>query len=538
MKKVEEQVLAPHKHMAKTASPHHPHSMGLVYTPKGKEEIRPIDTADAGYGGEAVSDAEGGEADAGIASKKAVAPMPMQTLVKVRKMAEQFMKDRRSQSPENAVRRARLDAQQHSKGNVARAMGAALEEKKLTKAEMKKREEIAQAIERDQPGMDMSKKMAIATATAKRVAEDYRTQKAEKSQSRPSSNTAPKSVVSRGKVFTPEEAESIDELKKSTLASYAKKATDDATYNSFVAGSLSAKDPERLVHDKKAMKRQTGVFQAINRLAKEEAEQVHEAFKVGSTIQVGMKAQGFEKGQKLKVIGHDRQPTPAGDVVTHYVEDENGKKRVLHNAHVLATTVEEYQVVAHAKTGETFKSGKYKTKPEAQSMHYKLAKSGDHKKITIKRLPTDVKESWEDNGPAEENDMAMTQLHFIVYAAQEIMEAIKMGTDMEEWYQNKLSKVHSDMEGLHSYMEGRKRHKGSLGDPVSMLKLRMSEMPVPRIGLKNNKVVEEEVWDKPMPDSEKQGSLTPEQKAKAKARAAKAGRKYPNMIDNMWASKQ
>lgn len=46
-----------------------------------------------------------------------------------------------------------------------------LEEKVLTKAEKKKREEVAQAIERDNPGMPMDKKMAIATATAKRVAE-------------------------------------------------------------------------------------------------------------------------------------------------------------------------------------------------------------------------------------------------------------------------------------------------------------------------------------------------------------------------------
>lgn len=45
-------------------------------------------------------------------------------------------------------------------------------EKHLTPAEMKKREQIAKAMERENPGMDKSKKMAIATATAKRVAED------------------------------------------------------------------------------------------------------------------------------------------------------------------------------------------------------------------------------------------------------------------------------------------------------------------------------------------------------------------------------
>jgi len=47
-----------------------------------------------------------------------------------------------------------------------------LVEKTLTPAELKKREEIAKAMERDNPGMDMGKKMAIATAAAKRVAED------------------------------------------------------------------------------------------------------------------------------------------------------------------------------------------------------------------------------------------------------------------------------------------------------------------------------------------------------------------------------
>lgn len=50
-------------------------------------------------------------------------------------------------------------------------------EKKLTAAELKKREEIAKAMEKENPGMGstpegMAKKMAIATAAAKRVAEE------------------------------------------------------------------------------------------------------------------------------------------------------------------------------------------------------------------------------------------------------------------------------------------------------------------------------------------------------------------------------
>ena len=45
-------------------------------------------------------------------------------------------------------------------------------EKTLTPAEMKKREEVAKAIERENPKMPMGMKMAIATKTAKRVAEE------------------------------------------------------------------------------------------------------------------------------------------------------------------------------------------------------------------------------------------------------------------------------------------------------------------------------------------------------------------------------
>jgi len=49
--------------------------------------------------------------------------------------------------------------------------GEDMNEKTLTPAELKKREEVAKAIKRENPNMPMAKKMAIATATAKKVAE-------------------------------------------------------------------------------------------------------------------------------------------------------------------------------------------------------------------------------------------------------------------------------------------------------------------------------------------------------------------------------
>lgn len=46
-----------------------------------------------------------------------------------------------------------------------------------------------------------------------------------------------------------------------------------------------------------------------------------------------------------------------------------------------------------------------------------------------------------------------------------------------------------------------------------------------------------EFWDKPNPKKTSK-KLTPAQISAAKARAKKAGRKYPNLVDNAWAAKQ
>lgn len=49
--------------------------------------------------------------------------------------------------------------------------------------------------------------------------------------------------------------------------------------------------------------------------------------------------------------------------------------------------------------------------------------------------------------------------------------------------------------------------------------------------------MKKQFWDKKNP-KKKSTPLTAAQKAKAKARAEKAGRRYPNLVDNAWAAKQ
>ena len=95
---------------------------------------------------------EGGE-DTSKASKKGKPEMPLEKL-------KAIMEKKKSKA---------YLAMLKSQGKMEEE--TEIEEKTLTKAEMKKREEVAKAIERDQPGMPMGKKMAIATATAKKVAE-------------------------------------------------------------------------------------------------------------------------------------------------------------------------------------------------------------------------------------------------------------------------------------------------------------------------------------------------------------------------------
>lgn len=49
--------------------------------------------------------------------------------------------------------------------------------------------------------------------------------------------------------------------------------------------------------------------------------------------------------------------------------------------------------------------------------------------------------------------------------------------------------------------------------------------------------MKKQFWDKKNP-KKKSTPLSPAQKKAAEARAKKAGRKYPNLVDNAWAAKQ
>jgi hypothetical protein len=339
-----------------------------------------------------------------------------------------------------------------------------------------------------------------------------------------------------------EEAEQIDELKKSTLASYAKKATDDVSYHSFMAGTMSSKDPERLVQDKKAMKRQAGVIKAVDKMAKEEVEQVDDS-----------------------------------DLAERNMENKAKKDNVIR------------QVGTHAliKHGMDAGSAKMTGRKVMSNPKFSSGKVADmYRKLPTMKEENDGTEA--DQGEyGYEGDMAMSQLKSIIRNAKGLHDLLEPQTDLPEWVQSKITLAADYIQTAADYWRSEKEEAmtegkmkdiatskaeaerilggpvkpkasavGGKGQPKNLRNLvsrlatkamkaghsvteeEKKSGKVPRIGPMEKALEEEEVWDKPMPDSKKQGSLSPEQKAKAKARADRAGRSYPNMVDNMWASKQ
>ena len=247
-----------------------------------------------------------------------------------------------------------------------------VDEKKLTPAEIKKREEIAKAMERDNPDMDMGKKMAIATATAKKVAEQ----------------TLDESIIATDYKVGHE---------KSQFGGYRPHVTHKKTGRTMYLGQHSYKKPEH---------------------AKGHAD-------------------AYLKGYSL--MG-DRHANRQGNEYANKNQKHQYVKESLDISEISLDMLT--KKISNTGMDTTKKANKMdKTKNDLAAMRARLAGK-----------PAMAKEAYEDDEPAspDEASMAMRQLGFIEYAAEEVMDHIKSGKEFPEWMQNKLSKLHGQMESLHS----------------------------------------------------------------------------------------
>ena len=109
---------------------------------------------------------------------------------------------------------------------------------------------------------------------------------------------------------------------------------------------------------------------------------------------------------------------------------------------------------ADSKAGEDEK--KYDGGAAAKAKPFKMPRNIDENKLTFKGLIEKVSDT-EDllESPQEEVSMMMKQLHFICYASEEIMEYLGAeDMDPEEWWQNKLAVVFSNVKSLFAYAKG------------------------------------------------------------------------------------
>jgi hypothetical protein len=73
----------------------------------------------------------------------------------------------------------------------------------------------------------------------------------------------------------------------------------------------------------------------------------------------------------------------------------------------------------------------------------------------------------EETDTTEKVEMTQSQLHFIHYACEEILDYIDQGGEVEEWYQVKVAKSFSEFESLHSFIEGEKRRTGMVKEAMA-----------------------------------------------------------------------
>ena len=93
--------------------------------------------------------------------------------------------------------------------------------------------------------------------------------------------------------------------------------------------------------------------------------------------------------------------------------------------------------------------------------------------------------------PQQEIPMMLKQLHFICYASEEIQSYLKMeGQDPEEWWQNKLAEVFSNVKSLYAYSKGDQMVNGKPLSAGYGLKMSYEGIEAGEFQLQNKEVIE------------------------------------------------
>lgn len=145
-----------------------------------------------------------------------------------------------------------------------------------------------------------------------------------------------------------------------------------------------------------------------------------------------------KKPEDKKPVEDDQEESACGDSDTLKAEKKPVKKAV-------------------TKESDTDAANTLDKQPKSKPSEVTIKDSnGKTISLTFKEMLDKV--STEDElleSPQQEIPMMMKQLHFICYASEEIGDYLKLeGNDPEEWWQNKLAEVFSNVKSLYAYAKG------------------------------------------------------------------------------------
>jgi len=276
-----------------------------------------------------------------------------------------------------------------------------------------------------------------------------------------------------------EEVETLDELSKSTLGSYAKKATRDAIITRKIgadfehqgkraksSGMKAASDELSQKYKSKSWQRRDGVDKAVDRLTKEEVELQEANHREYASqgkmhpdmvkhMSVGQEHDYYEHGTGDKVSGKvmHKSATEVHMKQTHDSYDPK-KKGTVHKFKI-SDKLDEDKKEDPPFDGPYTKSPAT-TKDKSGAVHTPMSRVKHLARQAMKqKMKEDIDLFFEAKDESEygyEGDMAMSQLKTICRHAEHFMEMLEPTTDLPEWVQSKITLATDYIQTAHDYM--------------------------------------------------------------------------------------
>ena len=321
----------------------------------------------------------------------------------------------------------------------------------MTDAQMKKREEIVKSMKKDKAGFkdrygDRAETVMYATAT---------------------------------KMAMKEEVEEIDELDKSTLGSYIKKASKDIAKHTIATRDYGDKAGKSKKHSdfvdnamasvkstQKADKRQDNIAKAVNRLTKEEAEELDEKSDQAKQNKTMKNMMDASRGARFKL----NNPVPDA-------EPEHKNARA-HNV-AIGRALRKEEKKENVPFDGPYTKAQGTTKDKSGAVHTPMSRAKHLAKMAMKKqMKEDIDRLFEkdDSEYNYEGEMAVTQLKTISRHAEALQAKMKPDTNLPEWVQSKITLATDYMQTAHDYL-------------MSELDEQAPVAPVPGMKFKNHAVM-------------------------------------------------